>query len=35
MDAEGRMKPITKNTLSYGDNLFILREHIPDIVREG
>jgi site-specific DNA-methyltransferase (adenine-specific) len=24
-----RMKPITKNTLFYGDNLFILREHIP------
>ena len=23
------MKPITKNTLFYGDNLFILREHIP------
>jgi 16S rRNA G966 N2-methylase RsmD len=25
-----RMKPITKNTLFYGDNLIILREHIPD-----
>lgn len=24
-----RMKPITKNTLFYGDNLIILREHIP------
>ena len=24
------MKPITKNTLFYGDNLEILREHIPD-----
>ncbi len=23
------MKPITKNTLFYGDNLIILREHIP------
>jgi hypothetical protein len=23
-------KPITKNTLFYGDNLPILREHIPD-----
>ncbi len=23
------MKPITENTLFYGDNLFILREHIP------
>src|SRR2546425_11525879 len=23
------MKPITDNTLFYGDNLFILREHIP------
>jgi 16S rRNA G966 N2-methylase RsmD len=22
------MKPITENTLFYGDNLFILREHI-------
>jgi adenine specific DNA methylase Mod len=22
-------KPITENTLFYGDNLFILREHIP------
>ena len=22
-------KPITKNTLFYGDNLIILREHIP------
>src|SRR6266851_872905 len=31
MDTEGRMspKPITENTLYYGDNLFILREHIP------
>jgi site-specific DNA-methyltransferase (adenine-specific) len=24
------MKPITKNTLFYGDNLFILHEHIPN-----
>jgi len=24
------MKPITSNTLFYGDNLPILREHIPD-----
>ena len=24
----GRMKPITENTLFYGDNLIILREHI-------
>jgi site-specific DNA-methyltransferase (adenine-specific) len=24
------MKPITKNTLFYGDNLEILREYIPD-----
>ncbi len=24
------MKPITENTLFYGDNLIILREHIPD-----
>lgn len=24
------MKPITKNTLFYGDNLPILREYIPD-----
>jgi site-specific DNA-methyltransferase (adenine-specific) len=23
------MKPITENTLFYGDNLIILREHIP------
>ncbi len=23
-------KPITENTLFYGDNLPILREHIPD-----
>jgi 16S rRNA G966 N2-methylase RsmD len=23
------MKPITENTLFYGDNLFILHEHIP------
>ena len=23
-------KPITRNTLYYGDNLPILREHIPD-----
>jgi site-specific DNA-methyltransferase (adenine-specific) len=22
-------KPVTENTLFYGDNLFILREHIP------
>src|SRR5436305_193224 len=31
MDTEGSMspKPITENTLYYGDNLFILREHIP------
>jgi DNA modification methylase len=31
MDTEGSMsqKPITENTLFYGDNLFILREHIP------
>jgi len=26
----GRMKPITKNTLFYGNNLIILREHIPN-----
>src|SRR5438552_7203893 len=26
---EGSMKPITENTLFYGDNLVILREHIP------
>ena len=25
-----RMKPITKNTLFYGDNLTILRDHITD-----
>jgi len=24
------MKPITQNTLFYGDNLQILREYIPD-----
>jgi 16S rRNA G966 N2-methylase RsmD len=24
------MKPITENTLFYGDNLTILREHIPN-----
>ena len=24
------MKPITKNTLFYGDNLEILREYVPD-----
>jgi hypothetical protein len=24
------MKPITENTLFYGDNLIILREHIPN-----
>ena len=29
LDAGERMKPITKNTLFYGDNLIILREHIP------
>jgi site-specific DNA-methyltransferase (adenine-specific) len=31
MDMGGSMapKPITENTLFYGDNLFILREHIP------
>src|SRR5437764_5107509 len=31
MDTERSMsqKPITENTLFYGDNLFILREHIP------
>src|SRR5438876_10449359 len=29
MDKVGNMKPITKNTLFYGDNLIILREHIP------
>src|SRR3989440_3899109 len=31
MDGEQNMaaKPITENTLYYGDNLFILREHIP------
>jgi hypothetical protein len=23
-------KPITENTLFYGDNLYILREHIPN-----
>jgi hypothetical protein len=27
---EQRMKPITQNTLFYGDKLIILREHIPD-----
>ncbi len=32
MDTEGSMsqKPITENTLFYGDNLFILREYIPN-----
>jgi adenine specific DNA methylase Mod len=25
----GHMKPITENSLFYGDNLIILREHIP------
>src|ERR1700730_2579796 len=32
MDTEGSMsrKPITENTLFYGDNLFILREHIAN-----
>jgi 16S rRNA G966 N2-methylase RsmD len=30
MDVEGSMKAITENTLFYGDNLIILREHIPD-----
>ena len=31
MDTEESMlqKPIIENTLFYGDNLFILREHIP------
>jgi DNA modification methylase len=29
MDTKGSMKPITENTLFNGDNLFILREHIP------
>ena len=30
MDVEdSSMKPITENTLFYGANLFILREHIP------
>jgi len=29
MDTEGSMKPIAENTLFYGDNLIILREHIP------
>jgi site-specific DNA-methyltransferase (adenine-specific) len=28
MDVEGSMMPMTENTLFYGDNLFILREHI-------
>ena len=30
MDTEGNMshKPMTESTLFYGDNLFILREHI-------
>lgn len=30
-DTEGRLspRPLTENTLFYGDNLFILREHIP------
>jgi 16S rRNA G966 N2-methylase RsmD len=27
---EAMPKPITQNTLFYGDNLPILREHIPD-----
>jgi hypothetical protein len=31
----GRMKPITKNTLFYGDNLIILREHIPSEARNA
>ncbi len=30
MDVEGRMKPITENTLFYDDKLIILREHIPN-----
>ncbi len=30
MDKVGNMKPITENTLFYGDNLIILREHIPN-----
>jgi len=25
-------KPITQNTLFYGDNLPILREHFPDVM---
>jgi site-specific DNA-methyltransferase (adenine-specific) len=29
MDIGESMKPITENTLFYGDNLFILHEHIP------
>jgi 16S rRNA G966 N2-methylase RsmD len=29
IDMVGHMKPITENTLFYGDNLIILREHIP------
>jgi DNA modification methylase len=29
MDKVGNMKPITENTLFCGDNLIILREHIP------
>ena len=28
--AESLMKPITRNTLFYGDNLPILREYFPD-----
>ena len=27
---DSSMKPITENTLFYGDNLIILREHIPN-----
>jgi site-specific DNA-methyltransferase (adenine-specific) len=30
MDAGESMKPITENTLFYGNNLIILREHIPN-----
>jgi 16S rRNA G966 N2-methylase RsmD len=29
MEAVERMKPIADKTLFYGDNLIILREHIP------
>src|SRR5438477_1478545 len=28
--AHTRIEPIDENTLYYGDNLFILREHIPN-----